>query len=835
MMRWWWFGPAVERAELDRELTVMAAAGLGGVEVAYVYPLEPATTTLLSESFLADLRFAAERVRELGLRFDLTLGTGWSFGGPHIDTALAARRLRWDRREITPGPLRIGATSPWPGEELVAAYLGDGSEQETPDVFTPLPVTDGEVRVPDGRGPRQVLLVWSEPTGQNVKRAAAGAEGPVLDHYSAAATQRHLEAFGDPLLDAVDPALVGSVFCDSLEVYAADWTPALPEEFERRRGYPLLPVLPALLSTDPATAAVRADYHRTLVELYEENFVAVVQRWAAGRGVPFRLQGYGVPPATVASYRFADLFEGEGWGWKRLTQTRWASSAAHRYDRPVVSAEVWTWLHSPSFRATPLDLQGEAHEHLLNGVNQLIGHGWPYSPPDAPGLGWFFYAAGAYDDRNPWWPAMPGLVAALSRLSWLLRQGSPVADVAVYVPLTDVLAGMGSATGGSLDAWRETARRVPAEVTAAVREHGLDYDLVDDEVLDGLDPGRYPVVVVPATTTVPEPTRAWLAAVQERGGTVLRVGSPVDVGGRAVAAGSLAAALGEVLEPLLVPDRPTPSLGVVVRRTAGAEVVLLANTGPEPLQRSLTSRSPHTRYEQWDPVTGRLVRAGALADGLALELEPYQATALLLSDAPAPAEPALPAAAHGSSTPLADGWSVTFPGEAPAPVDVPHVWEETGRPGFSGTARYATTVELDALPDGARVVLDLGGVTPVGDAGADEGLVGPSYRARVRGPVGEVATVEVNGTGCGVLWCPPYRVDVTDAVRPGRNEVVLEVANTAANALSVDEEIHRLAAEAERRDGRRFRMQQLDRAAESVRSGLLAAPTLRVHAPAPPG
>ena len=61
----------------------------------------------------------------------------------------------------------------------------------------------------------------------------------------------------------------------------------------------------------PDAARLRADYHRTLVELYEENFVAVCQRWAAGRGVPFRIQGYGTPPATISSYRFADLFEGE--------------------------------------------------------------------------------------------------------------------------------------------------------------------------------------------------------------------------------------------------------------------------------------------------------------------------------------------------------------------------------------------------------------------------------------------------------------------------------------------------------------------------------------------
>ena len=254
----------------------------------------------------------------------------------------------------------------------------------------------------------------------------------------------------------------------------------MPDEFARRRGYDVLPVLYRLTVDAPDAARLRADYHRTLVELYEENFVAVCQRWAAARGVPFRIQGYGTPPATISSYRFADLFEGEGWGWKEITQTRWASSAAHVYGRAVVSAEVWTWVHSPSFRATPLDLKGEAHEHLLNGINQLIGHGWPYSPTDAPGLGWFFYAAGALDDRNPWWPAMPELIRYLSRLCWLLRQGEPVADVALYVPNEDLFATMGRAQGGSLDTWREAHRRIPSTIPATIRTAGLDYDLIDD-------------------------------------------------------------------------------------------------------------------------------------------------------------------------------------------------------------------------------------------------------------------------------------------------------------------------------------------------------------------
>ena len=431
MLRWWWFGPSVERAELERELVAMAAAGFGGVEVAFVYPLAPVEAEFGSDEFCGHLRFAAERANELGLRFDLTLGSGWSFGGPHISPDLAARRLHWERREIGPPALAVPVVAPWPGDELVAAYLGAGSVQEPPDDWTELDIVDGQLRVPEGQAPRQVLLAYSRLTGQQVKRAAVGAEGPVLDHYSAAAAREHLRQVADRLIAAVPPELLGSVFCDSLEVYGADWTRDLPREFEQRRGYRLLPRLHQLVSEGAAAQELRRDFYRTLTELFEENLVAVFQRWAAGHRVPFRIQGYGTPPATVSSYRFADRYEGEGWGWQEITQTRWASSAAHLYGLDVVSSEVWTWVHSPSFRATPLDLLGEAHEHFLAGVNQLVGHGWPYSPADAPGLGWFFYAAGALDDRNPWWPAMPQLTGYLHRLSWLLRQGEPVADVKI--------------------------------------------------------------------------------------------------------------------------------------------------------------------------------------------------------------------------------------------------------------------------------------------------------------------------------------------------------------------------------------------------------------------
>jgi alpha-L-rhamnosidase len=695
------------------------------------------------------------------------------------------------------------------------------------------------IKIPDGQGTRQVLLAYARPTGQNVKRAAVGSEGPVLDHYSASAVEAHLRWAGDRMLDAVPAELVGSVFCDSLEVYDADWTPALPDEFARRRGYPLIPVLYRLAVDRPDTAQVRADYHRTLAEMYQENFIAVVRRWAARRGVRFRIQSYGTPPATISSYRFADLFEGEGWGWKEITQTRWASSAGHLYGKDMVSAEIWTWVHSPSFRATPLDLKGEAHEHLLNGINQLIGHGWPYSPPDAPGLGWLFYAAGAIDDRNPWWPAMSPLNTYLRRLCWLLQQGEPVADVAIYVPNEDLFAVMGRELGGSLNTWQEAERRIAPAIPATIRRAGLDYDLIDDEALAIIPPTRYRVVVVPATTMILGATATWLGKVAAAGGSVIMIDSTVDVPGAVtVAVAGLADALAAAIDPDLEIAPRTADLGFVHRRYGDAEIYFIANTGPQSQTLRITARGRSGSYQEWDATSGEVVRAGRATDGIEVALDPYQATVIIMINDQAGNQPERPRSADPTTAlsdrriRLDDSWQVAFADDPPQPVHLPHVWEDQpGRRHYSGAATYTTSCELGDLPPEARVVIDFGGCSASDAADQDNvGLVGPSYRVAVTGPVGEIAEVGVNGVECGVAWHPPYQVDITGAARSGWNEIKITVRNTAANALAADQHILQVAAQSEARYGRRFRMQDLDRAMESVRSGLLSVPTVVVSA-----
>lgn len=857
LMRWWWFGPDLDRNEIVTQLTAMSEAGIGGVEVAFVYPLAPVRHAFLSSEFLADLRFAATTAAALGLRFDLTLGSGWPFGGPYVTPELAAKRLTWDSYEIGMSATELTLTPRRPGESLIAAYLGEGSQQEPPRHFRRIYPDGDTLRIGPGGAPRLAVVAWATPTGQQVKRAAAGAEGHVLDHYSAAAVLEHLRVVAEPLVAAAGAQRIGTVFCDSFEAYGSDWTPALPGEFAARWSSDMLESLWLLRFDSESARDFRAKYVELLAELFEQNCLQVIHDWARSCGVPFRAQNYGVPPSRLSGYKWTDVIEGEGWGWGGIPPTRWAASAAHHLGHNVVSSEIWTWSHSPSLCATPLDLKGEAHEHFLLGVNQLVGHGWPASPAQAPGVGRLFYAAAALDDRNAWWFAMPALTDYLSRLSFITRQGTPVIDVTLYAPSRDAYCVLGKAQDKDLDALRGIRAHIGDAIPRAIRDSGLNFDLVDDSLLPDLDPlaiaARGPIVL-PRVRRVPESTITWLRAFVAAGGSLLDVEPPgapavARAGGQAVSTAGLSAQLQRRVAPDLrlrtTADTRSPhgpqlsEVGFVHRRREGTDLYVVANTGPHQQQVSASPRAPGHSWQRWDPTTGAIADAGSCAEGIRFALAPYEAAIILVGDRlpvwdrprRTPCAQAFTAQLEGAT--IGEGWRVTFPDAAPERVSLPHDWT-IQRPAFAGTATYECDFDTantwgNQAPE--RVELDFGqAVTVETNSGAAEGIREASYRAKVAAPVRDAARVVVNGDDCGVVFAPPFRLDITRAVRRGANSIRVIVGNSTAAVFSnavVRRTLESMVRASRSRYGARFQMQDLDTAADGLRSGLLATPTLR--------
>jgi hypothetical protein len=820
MMRWWWFGPGVTKTEIERELRAMKAGGMGGAEVQPVYPMaldDPETgfhnIRYLSDEFLDVLRFTSEKARELGLRLDLTLGSGWPFGGPHIPVTQAAGMLRCDRVPVPPGASSVRMPYLENGEKLLAVFVAKGdAKQFAPTGIRQIPIFKGDWQPVGGDAgePRVALFFISSRTGQMVKRAAVGAEGYVLDHYDRSAIENHLKNVGDRLMQAFGANPPYAVFSDSLEVFGSDWTPNLLDEFRRRRGYDLTPYLPALVGDIGAqTGAIRHDWGQTLYELADDNYLRPVTEWAHQHGTRFRSQTYGMPPVTLSSNALVDLPEGEGTAWRRSSATRTASSASHLYGRPVTSTETWTYLHSPVFRATPLDMKSQADLYFLQGSNQLIGHGWPYSPPAAGEPGWRFYAAAVFDDHNPWWIVMPDVTKYLQRISFLLRQGKPVNDVAIYVATADNMAQfqagrerIGGITGGGMG----------SNVEAQVLDAGFNFDFIDDEAIAQVGV-PYPVLILPNVERMPLATLRIIQAYAEEGGKVLATRrTPSLAPGLAEAesdtprirelartlleaAGARGKflkdeqALGKELAALYAPDVRIRSdaalIGVVHRKVAAGEIYFIVNTANTPVHTQAAFRVQGLKPEWWDPFSGKR-SAARTASGesaaVALDLLPYESRVLVYSAnalAPAPGPEGTAASTARAPLDLSSDWKVTFGNGRTAEMRELRSWTDTEETRFfSGQATYEKTVDLPEawVRSGGEVYLNFG----VGKPAAQDRRGG----AAIESPVREAAQVYINGSLAGSVWKPPYEVDATGLLRAGANTIRVVVANLGINRLA---------------------------------------------------
>ncbi|MBY0239806.1 MAG: glycoside hydrolase [Burkholderiaceae bacterium] len=845
MVRWWWFGPAVVNHQLEREMRAMKAGGYGGFEIQPVYPMaldDPArgirNVPYLSPDFLQSLAFANRKGRELGLRVDLTLGSGWPYGGPHISAQHAASRMRVATSTVAPGATSYMLPAVMSGEALVASFIGAGTAKEydvtqlrlTEDAPAPAPTT-GRALVTPAAHERVAVFYIASRTGQQVKRPALGAEGFVLDHMDADAVQRHLDQVAAPQLKAFGQQPPSAVFSDSLEVYGSDWTGDFLAQFRRRRGYDLTPYLPQVYSGQgPDAPALRRDWALTQTELVNERFLAPINAWARAHGTRFRSQTYGEPAVSLSSTRLVDLPEGEGPQHRAFSFTRLATSGGHLFGRNVISAETWTWLNSPAFNASPLDMKAEADRMLLQGVNQFIGHGWPYTPPGAQEPGYAFYAAAVFNDHQPWWTVMPDVNRYLQRISYLMRQGRPANTVAVLLPNDDVYAALNP---GKVSLSAEMHHHVTPELTAQILDagHNLDYTDADAVLAQGI---AQPVLVLPHVTRLAPQVLARIDAYAQRGGQVIAVGAlpsaapgfldaqavgeQVRAASQALATrstvqvvpddGALGAALARAVRPDLLVRGQNGDVGFIRRQLADADIYFIANTGNQPVRTS-AAIAQQRRHAAWvNPHDGsaRAVSwSGATQPGLnqardvaskqtlesspelALALAPYESTVLVLSDTPLPS---VRPAAEGEPTVVArldTGWQLTFPGlkQAAQPVAALRSWtDDDATRYYSGIGVYSRDVTLEgAALAGKRITLDFGPGTPL----ASTAKVPAGMRAMLEGPVREAAVVLVNGQRAGAAWCPPYKVDVTALLRPGRNRIEVQVANLALNALAGQE------------------------------------------------
>jgi hypothetical protein len=248
----------------------------------------------------------------------------------------------------------------------------------------------------------------------------------------------------------------------------------------------------------------------------------------------------------------------------------------------------------------------------------------------------------------------------------------------------------------------------------------------------------------------------------------------------------LASALRNRFQPDVEFTPEAPEMGFVHRTTKNAEIYFLANSSNVPIKTEASFRVAGMKAEWWDPMSGKIIPADISfkrkdRTAVTLDLEPYGSIFLVFSKRAGRAPTAgLPSAPEELN--LSEGWSVSF-GTVAKTMEHLRSWtDDDAIRNFSGVAVYEKSISVPAkmLKRGVPLWLDFGpGRALTETPGKSSGM-----QAWFEGPVREAAVVYVNERRAGSIWCPPYRVEVTDLLKAGDNKIRILVANTAINNMA---------------------------------------------------
>lgn len=675
---------------------------------------------------------------------------------------------------------------------------------------------DGSLDWSAPKGNWTVLRFGYSLTGQTNAPAQASARGLEVDKLSAPDVTSYMRQYLDRYRDATGGRLgqggVTNMIFDSWEAGEANWTPALLDQFKRLRGYDATPYLPVLAGYVVGTAQDSDrflwDFRRTLQDLLrsEHYETATAELHKAGmirygeshEGHPAAM-GDGMEMKASADVPMAALWA-QGKPGEFLpapfADIRESASVAHIWGQNLVAAESLTMSGSP-WSASPRSLKPFADLMMVAGINRFILHSSVHQPVIGKAPGLVLGPFGHWFNRNDTWAEQAGpWISYLGRSSLLLQQGQAVNDVAVFY-------GEGASITGLF------AEKPPAVPS------GYQYDYVNAQALktrlrmvDGRlgtpngmswkllylsgqtqwltlgslerlrDLVRGGAVIVgprplgsPSLSDDPEAVRKVIAELWPEAAGVAQVGL-----GKVYAADSLAPALAaEQVAPdfALVSAPAGADVRFLHRHLPTSDIYFLSNAKNESQSVQAAFRVTGMAAELWDPVSGQTRPASYRSENgrtvVDLSLDPFGSAFVVFRPSAQPAR-ALPQPSYLPLQDLSDKWSVAFQADRGAPAGLKlaklrnlSLDPDPGVKYFSGTAQYSRTFTLPAkrLPRGERLQLDLGQVEVV-------------------------AEVLVNGRRAGTAWTAPYKLDITDLVKPGNNTLVVRVSNLWVNRVVGD-------------------------------------------------
>lgn len=809
---WCWLNGDVTKASITRDLEEMKAKGMGRAEI---WDVEARNNTNgafgIGPAFLSDesvdyIQHALSEGKRLGIRIGMVASSGWNAGGSWVTPEWAAKALYSSELEIS-GPQSFSGALPFPElpedcpmdengkpvfhKEVAVLAIPNNPEKKIQDLADVIVLTeqfDGESlawEVPAGDW--TVLRFVCSNTGQHLIVPSPNSDGLFIDFFDPKATQRHLSyilgRLGITKENAKESGL-GYFEFDSMELdEATAWTNAMDSIFYTHHGYDVIPHLPAFAGWDlPAgNDAFLYDFKKTVSDQLIFSHYVTGRDFLSDYGIDLVAEAGGPGPPiwdscpvdALKALGSVTIPRGEFWHkmWRNIFLVKEVASAAHIYGLGTVDAESFTtWRR---WRDSPHDLKKTLDRAFCEGLNSVTIHTFANTRPEF-GLPGRAYHAGI--DINPtatWWEQAGPFMDYMSRCSYLLDQGTFVADVAYYY---------GDAAPKFFPKLQGDSLRPRLPGLSAA----YDFDVVNTDVIlnrmavqdgkivfpDGLN---YRLLVLPNIPDIPERVITRVEDLIASGAKVLVQNPEVAarIEGNILTNNTIDGALAELS---IAEDcsRNKDIIDFIHRKIDGIDLYFVTNKTNQPINERLEFRASSEQVEYWDPVSSEQFKMTEvrLEDGISrlnLSLPAHGSAFIVFTKVDRPL-PALRSSVGSEEITLTSPWKLFFPENwgAPASVDFPELiswtdYKDEGIHYFSGTAVYENKFNLpqEVIESGQAIQLDLGEVY-------------------------DVAEVLVNGKSAGTLWTHPYQLNVQDWVQEGENKLEVKVTNLWINRIIGD-------------------------------------------------
>lgn len=585
-VRWWWNGNRLDKKEILRELDIMQVAGIGGVEInpiafpQHADPMGYEALTIFDEEWLEMLQVALEGAKERGMICDMIVGSGWPFGGEFLEKDDQTQIVTIETIDLEGEKsyqfnvadllekvnLDIHSSYEHPFKEIIMVRLAPKRMdrfQEGEDITGNM--KDGVILVSVPKGDHLLYCVVTLTGYMAVINGAPGAAGPVLNHYSKPAVEKYLNRVSGFITGKIGDMgnYLRAMFCDSMELEGANWNDDLPDEFEKRRGYSILPYLPFVLkkvghmgnpveeeygttfSEEVAALLknVELDLYSTRIELFKDRFIDTFNNWCHQNNVQSRMQAYGRGMHPLEASMYVDIPECETWLFNDVGRempelglegraprmvNKYVASGAALAGKRVVSCEEITNVSMP-FMATLENIKVAGDQSNISGVTHSILHGFNYSPPEIPFPGWVRYGA-YFNEKNTWWPYFRLWSDYKARLSYLLQQAMPRANIAILQPLSDLWLKHGPQRDPFPQRWYPEYQN---NLWEAIHQNGGGCDYVSEKIinLSSFEKGemifnecRYHTLLLPEVVTIEVETARSLESFAAKGGKIVFIG-----------------------------------------------------------------------------------------------------------------------------------------------------------------------------------------------------------------------------------------------------------------------------------------------------------------------